>query len=632
MKLSLKNGETKEYESSLTCKDVIHSIGENLLRSAVCARVNGKIVDLSYTINEDCSFEIITLKDKTGLRVLRHTAAHILSQALKTIYPTCKLAANGITDNGFFCDADFNTPITEEDLEKIEVEMRKIARSNFAIERFTLPRLDAVKLMTRYSERYKVRYIKDLPEDCEISFYKHGSFVDLCKGPHMPSTGKLKAFRLSSVSGAYWRGNDRNKMLTRIYGVAFTKKDEVETHFKRIEEGKNYDHRKLGKELNLFSMLSEGKGAPFFMPKGARLKNALIEYWRSIQLKSGYLEVSTPPMISKSHLENSGAWDIYKGEIFTAKINGDNFAVKPINGLGSLLVYNQTTHGYKDLPVRMSELDVVYRKLKSGRVHGLMRTRSFTQDDGCVILQPNQIKEELMRCVKSTVEVYQNFSLDFEAEISSCDDTVIFENKTVTQLYREVLKELGITYVLKDSDNFFKSSNLSFFLKDAVGRKWRCGSILVDNNAHEKYGISYTAEDNSIASPVIIHNTVFGSLERFLGILIERFQGNFPVWLAPVQVRVLTVTDDAVAYAKEIGQELLSNGIRIEQDFENNRISKKIRDAQIQHIPYMLIIGKNEKGNQTVFVRNRVVGIVGEMKIQDFIDGILKEIKDRTIF
>lgn len=632
MIITLKNGETKEYEQSLSCKEIIQSLGGNLLRSALCAKVNEKIVDLSYTVNEDCLFEIVTVKDKEGLNVYRHTAAHILAHSIKSIYPTCKLAANGITDYGFYCDVDFNTPITQEDLEKIEIEMRKIIRSNFFINRFTLPRTEAIKLMTKYSERYKVRYIKDLPDDVEISFYKHGSFTDLCRGPHLPSTGKIKAFRLSSISGAYWRGNDRNKMLTRIYGVAFAKKDEVETHFRNIEEGKQYDHRKLGKELNLFSMMGEKKGAPYFMPKGARLKNALIEYWRGLQFQAGYMEVSTPPIISKSQLENSGLWSLYKGEIFTAKINGENCAVKPIGGLGSMFVYKQMPRSYKDFPIKTCELDVVYRRLKSGRLHGLMRTRGFTQDDCCEFLLPSQLSEELSKCIKLCIAVYEQFGLDFEIRVSTVEDAVIDDGKTISEIYCDVLKALDLPFVIKNTDDFFNAPNISFFIRDAKGRKWRCGSVLLDNKTNERYGLCYTTDDNRSSAPLILHNTLFGSVERFLGILIERFAGCFPVWLSPVQVKILTVTDASVDYAKAIGQKLLSRGIRIEQDFTNDRIGKKIRNSVLEHVPYMLIIGSREQENEYLTVRKREKGTILNMTIDEFVTLIIKDVSERIIF
>ena len=546
MEITLKNGDKKHFDKAASCKDIALSISEGLARAAVCAKVDGTLVDLSAVVDRDCEFEIVTLKDKEGLEVYRHTASHVLAQAVKAIFPTCKLAIGPTIENGFYYDIDFTTPISQEDLGKIEEEMKKIIKSNFALERFTLPRAEAIKLMTKYSEKYKVELIKDLPEDAEISFYKQGSFTDLCRGPHLPSTGKIKAFKLTSIAGAYWRGNEKNKMLTRIYGTAFAKKDEMDAYFTMLEEAKKRDHTKLGKELGLFALLNEGKGFPFFLPKGMVLKNLLIDYWRQLHLREGYVEVSTPVILNRSLWETSGHWDHYKDNMYTTKIDGEDCAIKPMNCPGGMLVYKLTPHSYKDLPIRMGELGLVHRHEKSGQLHGLMRVRCFTQDDAHIFMLPSQIKDEIKGVVKLINEVYTLFGFKYHVELSTrpADSMGTEEDwNKATEALSDALKDMNLPFVVNEGDGAFYGPKIDFHLEDSIGRTWQCGTIQLDFQMPQRFELEYTGEDGQKYRPIMIHRVVFGSIERFIGILIEHFAGKFPVWLAPVQVKILPVSD-----------------------------------------------------------------------------------------
>ena len=635
MEITLKNGDKKHFDKAASCKDIALSISEGLARAAVCAKVDGTLVDLSAVVDRDCEFEIVTLKDKEGLEVYRHTASHVLAQAVKAIFPTCKLAIGPTIDNGFYYDIDFTTPISQEDLGKIEEEMKKIIKSNFALERFTLPRAEAIKLMAKYSEKYKVELIKDLPEDAEISFYKQGSFTDLCRGPHLPSTGKIKAFKLTSIAGAYWRGNEKNKMLTRIYGTAFAKKDEMDAYFTMLEEAKKRDHTKLGKELGLFALLNEGKGFPFFLPKGMVLKNLLIDYWRQLHLREGYVEVSTPVILNRSLWETSGHWDHYKDNMYTTKIDGEDCAIKPMNCPGGMLVYKLTPHSYKDLPIRMGELGLVHRHEKSGQLHGLMRVRCFTQDDAHIFMLPSQIKDEIKGVVKLINEVYTLFGFKYHVELSTrpADSMGTEEDwNKATEALSDALKDMNLPFVVNEGDGAFYGPKIDFHLEDSIGRTWQCGTIQLDFQMPQRFELEYTGEDGQKYRPIMIHRVVFGSIERFIGILIEHFAGKFPVWLAPVQVKILPVSDKSLGYARQLESEMRAQGIRVETDSRNEKIGYKIREAQLEKLPYMLIVGDKEREEGTVSVRKRDEGDIGALTKKDFIARVLQENADKTIF
>ena len=635
MEITLKNGDKKHFDKAASCKDIALSISEGLARAAVCAKVVGTLVDLSAVVDRDCEFEIVTLKDKEGLEVYRHTASHVLAQAVKAIFPTCKLAIGPTIENGFYYDIDFTTPISQEDLGKIEEEMKKIIKSNFALERFTLPRAEAIKLMTKYSEKYKVELIKDLPEDAEISFYKQGSFTDLCRGPHLPSTGKIKAFKLTSIAGAYWRGNEKNKMLTRIYGTAFAKKDEMDAYFTMLEEAKKRDHTKLGKELGLFALLNEGKGFPFFLPKGMVLKNLLIDYWRQLHLREGYVEVSTPVILNRSLWETSGHWDHYKDNMYTTKIDGEDCAIKPMNCPGGMLVYKLTPHSYKDLPIRMGELGLVHRHEKSGQLHGLMRVRCFTQDDAHIFMLPSQIKDEIKGVVKLINEVYTLFGFKYHVELSTrpVDSMGTEEDwNKATEALSDALKDMNLPFVVNEGDGAFYGPKIDFHLEDSIGRTWQCGTIQLDFQMPQRFELEYTGEDGQKYRPIMIHRVVFGSIERFIGILIEHFAGKFPVWLAPVQVKILPVSDKSLGYARQLESEMRAQGIRVETDSRNEKIGYKIREAQLEKLPYMLIVGDKEREEGTVSVRKRDEGDIGALTKKDFIARVLQENADKTIF
>ena len=635
MIITLKGGDKKEYAAAVSCKQISQDISEGLARAAIAAKVNGALVDLSHVVDGDAEVEIVTLKDREGLQVYRHTTAHVLAQAVKTIFPTSKLAIGPTIENGFYYDIDFQTPITQEDLGKIEAEMQKIIKSNLPIERFTLSRADAIKLMTKYSEKYKVELIKDLPAGEEISFYKQGSFTDLCRGPHLPSTGKIKAFKLTSIAGAYWRGNEKNKMLTRIYGTAFAKKDEMDAYFTMLEEAKKRDHIKLGKELGLFAFLNEGKGFPFFLPKGMILKNTLIDYWRQIHTREGYVEVQTPIILNRSLWETSGHWDHYKENMYTTKIDGEDCAIKPMNCPGGMLVYKLNPHSYKDLPIRMGELGLVHRHEKSGQLHGLMRVRCFTQDDAHIFMLPEQITSEIKGVVRIIDEVYTLFGFKYHVELSTRPEDSMGSDEDweqATNALRLALDELNLPYVVNEGDGAFYGPKIDFHLTDSIGRTWQCGTIQLDFQLPQRFEAEYTGEDGQKHRPIMIHRVVFGSIERFIGILIEHYAGKFPVWLAPVQVNILPVSDKSLDYALEVEKALKEQGIRVETDSRNEKIGYKIREAQLEKVPYMLIIGDKEKEEKTVSVRMREKGDVGAMALADFAARVKKENDEKTVF
>ncbi len=635
MNVILKNGDAIALEENATAMAAALAISEGLARNAVCAKVNGQLVDLSHALKEGDMLEIVTLKDKEGLNVYRHTCAHVLAQALKTVYPTCKLSIGPVIENGFYYDVDFVTPITQADLVKVESEMQKIIKSNLPIERFTLPKEEAIALMKDFKEDYKVELIEELPEGETISFYKQGNFTDLCRGPHLPSTGKIKAFRLTSIAGAYWRGDEHNKMLTRIYGTAFAKKDEMEAYFTMLEEAKKRDHTKLGKELKLFTILNEGKGLPFFLPRGMVLKNALIDYWRQIHTRDGYVEVSTPIMLNSTLWETSGHWFHYRDNMYTTKVDEEDFAIKPMNCPGGILVYKNEPHSYKDLPIRMGELGLVHRHEKSGQLHGLFRVRCFTQDDAHIFMTPEQIKDEIKGVVRLINEVYTLFGFKYHVELSTRPENSMGSDEdweNATDALRSALDDMGFNYVVNEGDGAFYGPKIDFHLEDSIGRTWQCGTIQLDFQLPQRFEMEYVGEDGGKHRPIMVHRVAFGSIERFIGILIEHFAGKFPVWISPVQVKILPITDRQIAYANELCAKMKEAGIRVEVDDRSEKIGYKIREAQMEKVPYMLVVGEKEAEANQVAVRRRDKGDMGAVSAEEFIATVKKDIEEKTAF
>lgn len=635
MEILLLNGDALEVEDSATCLQAAQKISDGLARNAVAAKINGVLCDLSKKLAQGDKLEIVTLKDKEGLEVYRHTCAHVLAQAIKNIYPTCKLAIGPVIDNGFYYDIDFNTPITQDDFAKIESEMNKIIKAKTPIERFELPRAEALKLMKKYKESYKAELINDLPEDAVISFYKQGTFTDLCRGPHLPNTGKIKAFKLVSISGSYWRGNEKNKMLTRIYGVAFAKKDEMDAYFQMLEEAKKRDHIKLGKELKLFALLNEGKGFPFFLPNGMVLKNTLVDFWRDLHRREGYVEIQTPIILTRSLWENSGHWDHYKDNMYTTKIDGEDCAVKPMNCPGGMLVYKNSPHSYKDLPLRVAEMGLVHRHEKSGQLHGLFRVRCFTQDDAHIFMLPEQIKDEIMGVVKLTDRIYKQFGFKYKVELSTRPENSMGSEEdwnTATAALQAALDEMQIEYEINEGDGAFYGPKIDFHLQDSIGRTWQCGTIQLDFQMPQRFELEYVGEDGLKHRPIMIHRAIFGSIERFIGILIEHFAGKFPLWLAPVQVKILPITDRTLPYAEEIAEKLLDLGIRCEVDKRNEKIGYKIREAKMDKVPYVLVVGDKELEEHTVNVNKRGVEEKTTVALDEFISMALAQIAEKVIF
>ncbi len=635
MKIFLKSGDALEIADNATVFAAAQAISEGLARNAICAKVNGQLVDLSQELKEGDNLEIVTLKDKEGLQVYRHTCAHVLAQALKTIYPTCKLSIGPVIDNGYYYDVDFVTPIAQSDLAKVESEMQKIIKSNLPIERFTLPRDEAIKLMESFSESYKVELIQDLPEGETISFYKQGNFIDLCRGPHLPSTGKIKAFKLTSIAGAYWRGDEHNKMLTRIYGTAFAKKDEMDAYFTMLEEAKKRDHTKLGKELKLFAIMNEGKGLPFFLPNGMVLKNTLVEYWRQIHTREGYVEIQTPIMLNRTLWETSGHWFHYRDNMYTTKVDEEDFAIKPMNCPGSILVYKNEPHSYKDLPIRMGELGIVHRHEKSGQLHGLFRVRCFTQDDAHIFMTREQIKDEIKGVVRLINEVYTLFGFKYHVELSTRPENSMGSDEDweiATESLRNALNDLGLDYVVNEGDGAFYGPKIDFHLEDSIGRTWQCGTIQLDFQLPQRFEMEYVGEDGAKHRPIMVHRVAFGSIERFIGILIEHFAGKFPVWLAPVQVKILPITDRQIAYANELCEKMKSVGIRVCVDDRSEKIGYKIREAQMEKVPYMLVVGEKEMEAGQVAVRRRDKGDIGAINADEFIATVVNDIAEKTAF
>lgn len=635
MEIILKNGDKIVVNDGATCANAASAISDGLARAAVAAKINGKLVDLCTVLKDGDKLEIVTLKDKEGLEVYRHTCSHVLAQAVKTVFPTCNLAIGPVIDNGFYYDIDFKTPITQEDFDKIETEMAKIIKSNIAIKRFELPRDEAIALMAKYNEKYKIELINDLPEDAVISFYKQGSFTDLCRGPHLPSTGKIKAYKLTSIAGAYWRGDEKNKMLTRIYGVAFASKDEMKSYFEMMEEAKKRDHIRLGKELKLFALLNEGKGFPFFLPNGMVLKNALVDYWRELHRKENYVEIQTPIILTRNLWENSGHWEHYKDNMYTTKIDGEDCAVKPMNCPGGMLVYKLEPHSYKDLPLRVAEMGLVHRHEKSGQLHGLFRVRCFTQDDAHIFMLPEQITDEIKGVVRLTDKIYKQFGFKYKVELSTRPEDSMGSAEDwelATASLKKALDEMNIEYEINEGDGAFYGPKIDFHLQDSIGRTWQCGTIQLDFQMPQRFELEYVGEDGKKHRPIMIHRAIFGSIERFIGILIEHFAGRFPVWLAPKQVKILPITDRTAAYADRVCEKLTSLGVRAEVDARSEKIGYKIREAKMEKVPYVLVVGDKEAEDGTVNVNRRGSEEKTTVKVDEFAETVLNEIKEKINF
>ncbi|HIW50326.1 MAG TPA: threonine--tRNA ligase [Candidatus Blautia intestinavium] len=632
MIITLKDGSKKEYSEAKSVIDIAADISEGLARVACAGEVDGEVVDLRTVLDRDCELNILTFDSEGGRGAFRHTTSHIMAQAIKRLYPDVKLAIGPSIDDGFYYDIDSEEPITAEDLTKIEAEMKKIVKENLAITRFTKPRAEAIEYFKEKNEPYKVELIEDLPEDAEISFYQQGEFVDLCAGPHLMSTKPVKAFKLTSLAGAYWRGSEKNKMLTRIYGTSFTKKADLDEYITRLEEAKKRDHRKLGKELGLFMMREEGPGFPFFLPKGMVLKNTLLDYWREIHEKAGYVEISTPIMLSRHLWETSGHWDHYKENMYTTVIDDTDFAIKPMNCPGGILVYKSEPRSYKDLPLRMGELGLVHRHEKSGQLHGLMRVRCFTQDDAHIFMMPEQIRDEIKGVAKLIDSVYQLFGFKYHVELSTRPEDSMGSDEDwemATEGLRGALDDLGLDYVVNEGDGAFYGPKIDFHLEDSIGRTWQCGTIQLDFQLPLRFECEYTGADGEKHRPIMIHRVAFGSIERFIGILIEHFAGAFPTWLAPVQVKVLPISEKHMDYAEKVLGALKDAGIRAEVDSRAEKIGYKIREARLQKIPYMLVVGAKEEEEGKVAVRSRFLGDEGAKSLDEFIASIKEEIRNR---
>ena len=631
IKVSLPDGSVKEFESGSSLLSIAKSLNQKLGKTALLAKVDGENKDLSDTLDHDAKVEFITPDSEEGLHAIRHTASHVMAQAIQHLFPGTKFAIGPAIEKGFYYDLDSDHVFTPEDLRAIEKEMSKIIKANYPLVRKELPRAEALAKFKAEDEPYKVELIEDLPEDAVISTYTQGDFTDLCAGPHCPSTGRGKAFKLMSIAGAYWRGDEHNKMLQRIYGTAFASKEDLEAYLHMLEEAEKRDHRKLGKQLGLFMLSDYGPGFPFFLPNGMIIRNTLIDYWREVHRKYGYQEVMTPMIMNRQLWETSGHWDHYKENMYFTKIDGEDYAIKPMNCPGGMLVYANEPHSYKELPLRVGELGLVHRHELSGALHGLFRVRCFTQDDAHIFMMPNQIEDVIQETIRLFDEVYATFGLTYHAELSTRPDNSMGDDATwemTTSALRKAMDDFGLKYSINEGDGAFYGPKIDFHLKDSIGRTWQCGTIQLDMLLPEKFNLTYTGEDGQKHRPVMIHRVVYGSIERFIGILIENYAGAFPAWLAPEQVRVMPITDKYNEYAKQIVDKLESQKIRAHLDDRNEKIGYKIREAQVKKVPYMLIVGEKEMESGTVSVRSRDNGEQGAMAVDEFIAKLQDEIKN----
>ncbi|MBE5962754.1 MAG: threonine--tRNA ligase [Lachnospiraceae bacterium] len=622
MKIELKDGTVREYDKELSALEIAREISKNLAKKAYACKVDQEVCDIRTNISKDCKLEILTFEEEEGRAAYRHTASHILAQAIKRLYPDTKLAIGPSIKDGFYYDFEFAKPFTENDLAGVEREMKHIIKEDEKLVRYTLPKKEAIKKMQERNEPYKVELIEALPEREEISFYDQGEYVDLCAGPHVESTGRIKAVKLMSVAGAYWHGDEKNKMLTRIYGTAFETEDALEAHLAMLKEAEARDHRKLGKELGIFAVMDEGAGFPFFLPNGMVLKNLLIDYWRKLHQRENYLEISTPMILTRKLWETSGHWDHYRQNMYTTVIDDEDFAIKPMNCPGGMLVYKSQMHSYKELPLRIGELGLVHRHEKSGTLHGLMRVRCFTQDDAHIFMMESQMTEEIKGVVRLIDEVYKKFGFTYHVELSTRPEDSIGSDEdweAATNALEEALKEMNLDYVINEGDGAFYGPKIDFHLQDSIGRTWQCGTIQLDFQLPLRFEAEYIGADGKAHRPIMIHRVIFGSIERFIGILIEHYAGKFPFWLSPVQVKILPISDKFTGYAKEVEAELKSKGVRAEVDIRDEKIGYKIRGAQMQKVPYMFVVGAKEEENHTVAVRERDQTDSKEMTVEDFL-------------
>jgi threonyl-tRNA synthetase len=631
VKVNLRD-EARTYPRGITPLEIAEDLSKKLAKEALVAKLNGTIVDLSYKINQDCNLELLTFEDEEGRRAFWHSTSHVMAQAVKRLFPDAKLAIGPSIEEGFYYDFDRDESFTPQDLEKIEKEMEKIVSEDYSFLRMDIAREEAITKLEEMAEPYKVELVQDLPEDADISFYQQGEFIDLCAGPHIPSTGKIKAFKLTSLAGAYWRGDEHNKMLQRIYGISFPKKSMLDEYLTRIEEAKKRDHRKLGRDLGIFSIHEEGPGFPFFHPKGMVLWNILTDFWRKEHRKRGYFEIKTPIILNEELWRRSGHWDHYKENMYFTKIDEEDYAIKPMNCPGGMLLYKTEVHSYRELPLRLGELGLVHRHELSGVLHGLMRVRCFTQDDAHIFMMPSQIEQEIMGVIDLVDYFYNIFGFKYHVELSTRPDNSMGSDELwekATNALKNALEKKGLPYKVNEGDGAFYGPKIDFHLKDSIGRTWQCGTIQLDFQMPERFDLTYTGPDGEKHRPVMIHRVIFGSIERFIGILIEHYAGAFPVWLSPVQARILPISEKHMDYAREVKERLEEANIRVELDERNEKIGYKIREAQIQKLPYMIIVGDKEANSGSVSLRQREAGDVGSRSIEEFIAEVKEKEKNK---
>lgn len=629
------NGIAHEHQDGESALSIAKNREPELLKTALAARIDGEeVVSLSAPLHGDHTLELLSFEDDAGKKTLRHTASHVLAQAVLQLRPDAKLAIGPAIDNGFYYDFDVDEPFTPEFLTQVEKQMQKIIKKNDRLERFELPRDEAIQYCKDAKQPYKVELIEDLPEDSVISFYRQGDFVDLCAGPHLPSTGRVKAFKLQSIAGAYWRGNEKNKMLQRIYGTAFFDKDEMQAYLDKLEEAKKRDHRKLGRELDLYAIFDEGPGFPFFFPKGMVLRNELENFWRRLHAESGYVECRTPIMLNQRLWEESGHWDHYKENIYSTKIDDVTYCLKPMNCPGGILVYKRKNWSYRELPFRMGELGIVHRHELSGAMHGLMRVRCFTQDDAHLFITPEMIKDEVIGVHKLDDYMYKLFGFKYRVELSTRPENSMGTDEmweAATAGLKGALDELNVPYTINEGDGAFYGPKIDYHLEDSIGRTWQCGTIQLDMNMPERFDLTYVGADGEKHRPVMLHRTIYGSIERFIGILTEHFAGAFPLWLSPVQAKILTITDRADEAARALERRLSAEGMRVELDLRNEKIGFKIREAQVEKVPYMFVLGDKEAETGAVAVRSRKQGDLGTMDVESVVRKLTDEIRTKAL-
>ena len=633
VKIILPDGSAKEYAAGTTLGEAVKQLSNSLAKKVLAANVNGELTDLREELVDGSEVAFLTFEEDGGKHTLRHTASHILAQAVKRLWPEAKLAIGPAIDKGFYYDIDMEHILTPEDLGKIEKEMSRIVKENLPITKSVMPRQEAIEFFKAKNEDYKVELIQDLPEDAVISCYSQGDFIDLCAGPHVASTGKVKAFKLQSIAGAYWRGDEKNKMLQRIYGTAFEKKEELDAYLHMLEEAAKRDHRKLGKELGLFVIKEEGPGFPFFLPKGMALRNELENFWREVHHEFEYEEIRTPIILNKQLWETSGHWFHYRENMYTTIIDDEEYAIKPMNCPGGILVYQNEMHSYRDFPLRYAELGLVHRHELSGALHGLFRVRAFTQDDAHVFMLPSQMQSELMKVIELFDRIYSQFGLKYHVELSTKPDNAMGDDaiwEAATEALRNAIEAKGIPYVINPGDGAFYGPKLDYHIEDSLGRTWQCGTIQLDMNLPERFQIEYVGEDGQKHRPIMIHRACFGSMERFIGILTEHYAGAFPTWMAPVQVKILPISEKHVEYAKDLAKQMHRDYVRVEVDDRSEKIGYKIRQAQMAKVPYMLVVGDKEVEEGTVNVRKHGGDELGSVPFEEFFNSIKTEIKERN--